>query len=433
MQEYEYEKEEEGITLGELFKVIFKRVWILVAVTLAVAVIAIVAVALFINVNKKEYRLDYTLEFPGYENLRYPDGTAFRQQDLISLQTLNAIKTADEDFASIDTEKMAEQNDITIVSETTDSSGTRRTSGKYTITVKASYFSSEETATAFLKKIASIPVDYIQAVTENANYDFNLTAYGAVGIYETKIDYLAAQREYLKDKYSELIEKYGESYRYEGRSISDYAYAAALQFTDTAESDLRTDLELHGYVFDEETYQKTAELKIAALNKEKTENEALIAALNVRAAENDGLLAGNEAFAEEIVALATRNIKIDTELVTIQRTLDNLGEQDSTKFDEFLMGYYNSLKSATDTYHNVIQFIYEKETEVTFGTSKAVMQGGTNLIVAAVGGLVGGFVIACVIVCIIDLPKYLKAKKNAQNPQVTEEEKEEKEAPKQEE
>ena len=90
----EYEREEEGITLGELFRVIFKRVWVVVGVTLAITAIAVLIVALLINTSRKEYRLEYTIEFPGHENSRYPDGTAFRYQNLISLATLNAVKAS---------------------------------------------------------------------------------------------------------------------------------------------------------------------------------------------------------------------------------------------------------------------------------------------------------------------------------------------------
>ena len=99
----EYEREEEGITLGELFRVIFKRVWVVVGVTLAITAIAVLIVALLINTSRKEYRLEYTIEFPGHENSRYPDGTAFRYQNLLSLATLNAVKASDEAFASVDT------------------------------------------------------------------------------------------------------------------------------------------------------------------------------------------------------------------------------------------------------------------------------------------------------------------------------------------
>lgn len=415
----EYEREEEGITLGELFRVIFKRVWVVVGVTLAITAIAVLIVALLINTSRKEYRLEYTIEFPGHENSRYPDGTAFRYQNLISLATLNAVKASDEAFASVDTAKMSESNDITIVAETSEVSGVRKSTGNYSFTVKASYFPSAEVATSFLRKLAAVPVDYIQTVLKNANYDFNLNAYDSVSTYEAKIDYLSAQCEYLQDKYSELMVKYGESYRFEGRSISDYASAAALQFSKTAEQTLRTDLELNGYVYDKDAYKSTADLQIRALQKEKEENVKIIAALREEC-EQTANLSQTEALSKEIVALTTRNIKIETELETINTTLANLESQDNTPFDRRLTAYYNNLKTATETLHSVISFVYNEESEVTFDTSKVVVQGDTSLILAGVGGLFGGFIVACAIVCIIDLPKYFKAKKSARQTPVQE-------------
>ena len=53
----EYEREEEGITLGELFRVIFKRVWVVVGVTLAITAIAVLIVALLIK-DRKSTRLN---------------------------------------------------------------------------------------------------------------------------------------------------------------------------------------------------------------------------------------------------------------------------------------------------------------------------------------------------------------------------------------
>lgn len=419
----DYEKEEEGISFGELFRVIFKRGWILAVVTLAVTVIAIVSVAFFVNSNKKEYRIDYSMTFPGYENLRYPDGTAFRHQEIISLETLNAVKNSDEAFSSVDTEKMSEQNDIMIISQTTEVSGSRIPTGNYTLTVKASYFSSAEAASSFLRKLAYVPVDYIQSVVENASYDFNLTAYNSVTTYESKIEYLAAQREFLADKYSELIIKYGESYRYEGRSISEYSASASLQFAKTAEKMLLTELDVNGYVYDKDSFKATAALQTAALQREKTENEKTLTALRAELAETPTLAEGK--LGDEVASLLKRNVQIDTELETIRKTLENLGDKDSTAFDTRLTGYYNNLKSATETYHKVVAFIYDRESDVIFDTNKAIVQGGTSLILAAVGGLVGGFILACVIVCAIDLPKYFRAKKNGEQPQEDEKTEEE--------
>ena len=45
---------EEGITVGELFRVIFRRVWILLGGTLACAALIVLVVALFVNGANKE-------------------------------------------------------------------------------------------------------------------------------------------------------------------------------------------------------------------------------------------------------------------------------------------------------------------------------------------------------------------------------------------
>ena len=60
--------EERSISLSELVKIIFKRVWWVVGVTLAVMLIFIFAVQFWLNRQNQTYTVNYTLEFPCIED-----------------------------------------------------------------------------------------------------------------------------------------------------------------------------------------------------------------------------------------------------------------------------------------------------------------------------------------------------------------------------
>ncbi|MGN0818570.1 MAG: hypothetical protein ACI4L9_06330, partial [Candidatus Coproplasma sp.] len=94
MDEMEEMEEERGISIGEIFKVIFKRAWWVLGVTVAFLLAFVLVVQLWYNHSKSAYNLQYTIEYPDSDTGLYPDGTAFRLSDVISLKTLNQIKAS---------------------------------------------------------------------------------------------------------------------------------------------------------------------------------------------------------------------------------------------------------------------------------------------------------------------------------------------------
>lgn len=80
--------------------------------------------------------------------LEYPDNTRHNFRDMISLENLNSIKEANEDFASVNVDAMRKNGDISISQNKGDSGVT------YTVRVKADYFRSADVASAFIHEIA---------------------------------------------------------------------------------------------------------------------------------------------------------------------------------------------------------------------------------------------------------------------------------------
>ena len=95
---------EDGLSLGELFRVIFRRGWLVLVITVAVTIVGALAVALIINPMQTQYSLTFSYNYPNSSSQRYPDGTSFVYRDIVSQSSLETAKASDEAFAGVDIE-----------------------------------------------------------------------------------------------------------------------------------------------------------------------------------------------------------------------------------------------------------------------------------------------------------------------------------------
>ena len=136
--------EERSISLSELVKIIFKRVWWVVGVTLAVMLVFIFAVQFWLNRQNQTYTVNYTLEFPGIEDSAYPDGSTVRFSSVVSRSTLEEIVAANPSLSGIDVGAMVDSDDIEFTQSVVpaDSSASGVAERHFTITVAVRYFTS---------------------------------------------------------------------------------------------------------------------------------------------------------------------------------------------------------------------------------------------------------------------------------------------------
>ena len=339
---------EDGLSLGELFRVIFRRGWLVLVITVAVTIVGALAVALIINPMQTQYSMTFSYNYPNSSSQRYPDGTSFVYRDIVSQSSLETAKASDEAFAGVDIEGMYEDDGISITALTeTDADGVTVETGEYTMNVGGSYFDSSQQATQFLRTLANGPINYINSVVGNIDYAVNLTAYETSNDYETRIDYLSAQRNYLLGRYDDLIAIYGDDYVVTVNNDSgDPDSLSALRsqvnrcFRTEDETDLRNDLTINGYVMDKPEYIARARVQLYTLTREKRENAATIAALEQELQTlvgiyGDTAMTQYETFNEQIVNLTVRNAQIDSErqqyinnlniIQNLINTLDNNG------------------------------------------------------------------------------------------------------------
>lgn len=412
------EEEQQGLSICEIFKVIFKRIWWVVAVTAAVTIIAVLFMQLIYNRNKVAYNVSYELAYPGSGSNLYPDGTDFRLHDIVSFSTLEQIKSSDEEkFGSIDIESMAADDDISIA-KVPASNG----EGEYLkITVVAKYFKNKTQAVDFIRALVDNPVNKINDMVQTAEYGSNLSAFDNADTYEQKIAYLDEQKRYLLGMYDALIGGNNEYLYYvvNDNSLNDYRLRVEKAYTEQDKQAISSDLQVNQYVFAAEKYKIWAESRIAALEKEREENETRITALVEARAE---LLGGEnssssintvESFNAEIIKLVNANSNIDIEIEKINNALDYINraekpEQDA--FDAKLAAVRANLAKEIETLKTVRSAFYEEKSQVYYKSNKIVASGGINILLAAVIGAIAGFAIVAIVICIIDLPKYKREK-----------------------
>lgn len=425
--------EEYGITLGEICRIIFRRVWWVIGVTAAFLLITVLLVQFWYNPNNRQYTVSYNIRFPDSSSGLYPDGTPLRVTDSVLLGSLTEIKSGTysegeenaPDFSDIDIEDMVENDAISLTAVTTETSdsGESGWSG-YRLTVSYKYFKDSAQAVAFIKKIAEYPIDKAQYIVENALYNYNLTQYDVGTTYEAKIAALINQKNYVMSIYDFIKNNYGETYRPLGASdktITDYINEASTIFDSRIQSAYYNTVTANYYVWDTETYKLTANASIEATRIEIANNEAIVSALEEKIAEldkNGTAFDQIEAYHEKIASYVERNTQLETSIKTTEETLakieiyenDPQAVEDKAEFDAQLDSTRAQLATLTETAKSLRIATYQNESMVLYVNNMIETEGGINILVAAVVGAVLGFIIVSVVILIKDMPEYKRRK-----------------------
>lgn len=416
-------EEEKGLSFVDILKIILKRVWWVVGAAALCVVIAVLVVQFWYNRKSRFYTVSYELVYPESESGKYPDNSYLLASEFVSASTLGKIKESDKDkFGSIDIDDMLENDKISITEQVTKDT-TDVIKRKYTLNVTAKYFSSKEQAREFIRKIAAYPVDRINTTVAAKEYGTYFRVYDEADTYEGKIEALVAQKSYLEKAY-DALKNYGNEAAVGSASLHNV-------FTETQQKALLSRLSVNGYVIDIDAYKANAEVRKAELNQKIADNEARIEALE-GASDDKTEPAVASAFAAGyagesgddkiiisnlILSLKDETAQMKIEQDEIDRTLGKIEKYTQEGSDEYkawkafeaqLDGYRESLVKATGELKKVNVSIYESNSQVIFNTNKIALEGGLNIVLAAVIGLIGGLLVASLVVCIIDAPKYKK-------------------------
>jgi hypothetical protein len=331
------------------------------------------------------------------------------------------VKENGDKYSDIDISAMVEKDDITITLTTDEDTE----ESYYSFEVKSKYFKNSAQAKSFIRDVIEHPKNKINSMVAQLKYDSYLSDYAEAKTYSDKLSYLANQRSYMLGLYDELINLYTQYYIVSEKSLNDYRIALNKIFDQEDQTAAQNEVSQKYLVIDTERYKTNTVSEKALLERQYAYNEERLEALRTeRKALLDAVKVDNTnsttsvyttPYDEEIAKLVISQRNIKEQIDQINKTLDAMSSADYAQqisdFNATLDAYYNQLLEQATVIKNVRIAVYSEKTEVVYKTNTISLEGGMNIIVAAVIGLVVGFIIAGVIICSLDMPKYLKERK----------------------
>lgn len=441
------DEREGGITFSDVLRVIGKRiVWIL-AISVVFALIVGLVVQFAINPRKQIYEMTFMIEYPGDEDLKYPDGvTDFRYESMIYAENLEAVKKSKADYSNIDTAKMTANRAISIEQASRGEGEFERDLGIYTVKVKGFYFKNSEQAASFLRDVFQNSLSKVTTMVSDMDFGSTLATFNSLNDYSARIAVLKSQQNYLLgmyDKYSDFgrfiyndntgTSKSLSLFRAECSVALDGGNAEALHL-----STLERELSNNRYRLSETTADKIASenavnAQIEAMRIERDTNTLKISMLEneiqkiislSNSISGDKFDYGSEAFQpfnSQITSLTIRNAEIEKETELLCESIGWKYEngvvtksevvfKDDAEFKANLNKLYKVMEEQTNACKKVIVALFAEESEIIAEQEAVSVSGGSSLIMLTGVGFVGAFCVATIVFFCVDRHKQKVAK-----------------------
>lgn len=439
---------ENALTIGEVCRIVWKRILYVLAASVLVAVVALLVFMFAINPSKVSYSGEFFVTYPSKDTQKYPDGSPLFYHDIISKSSLEAVVSSDGQLKGVNVGKLLEEEGISFTAELDGETGLY--TGKYSIAVKGSYFSDYEQAKLFVTAISQAFVTRINTQAEAVDYKVDSELFVGMS-YEMQLKSLAEQKAKLLAELDKWITIYHESYKVNGKTLKNYRVEIEAVYGGNIRKTLEVEWDRCGYVPVAETQARVEQLKaqieyndkqIAALedainnlglNDTQTPPASNASAVSMLAAgdskdtdDPSQWVISIESASDLLQTLAkfvTQNeqLKYQSELLA----KDNYKESVEA-FEKSLHEQYEQLSEKADTLAEVTRQIYKDNSRVLASEQVLKQSGSTSIVLVAAAGFVLAFVVAAVVVFCIDAPKYKANKlKKAEEPAPVEEKPEE--------
>ncbi len=398
--------QEEGLTFGEIFRMVKKHLWIVLLSCVAFTVACVLLLALLINPMMTSYSISFRIIFPTQDQAIYPDGSPFFYQDIVSKNYLLELKNIP-DFADVDVDRMVRENGASVTVAKTEE-GVSVAEGPYTLTFEGSYFDGSEQANSFLHQLANHTREQIQKNhNEEVSYALDENTFNKAS-FDERISLLDRQRDTLLSQYEFWIENYSEAYRVtigdKKNTLGDLRTEVAILFGQGIRSGLESEIETRGYAFvgegaAYESFTAYKESLIREYQLNKLELEALQSVIN---GGKEGTLPER---ATELIARNTRIqqwLGLDENGKELEAGNPTLTEKTNEAFAKRLTAEYDKVKAASDKLTEALGSIYQQGTQVLFEEQTVEASGGVSAWLGGALALIGSFAIACVIVCSVE-------------------------------
>ena len=414
--------DENGISILDLFKVMYGRKLTILIATVLTVIVAVLAVTFGYNKSNSTYVSNFSYNNSEINSGKYVDGSSFDYRALASLEVLNAVKATDSIYASIDVDKMYEKGDIDVQINYDKNDLKDNYNVYYRIAIKKKYFKNEFLAKQFISALTEYPVNRTKTIAQNLNYNSNLTSFSKTTTYESKLLFLQAQLELLDESYASMVEQFGDNI-INDKKLSTYKNELDLYFEDNSIDTLKNELKSKCYVYiTDDTINnlktiKTNYLLEAQIKTIEDQIKRLLDAVkesNVSINQLD-LNVYNEKLLEINMEIADKKIELDY----IEGELANAESTDETylaskqKFENKLNAMFEQMTEFTSIYKNNYNKAISNNVYVYY-TNTAIIkeEQGFSVLVTVIISIFGGLIIAGVANLIIDHKKITAKNQN---------------------
>lgn len=431
----ENEREEGGISVGDIFRIIFSQKWLALAIAVVVTVVGVLWLYI-INKSNKEYTVEFSVELPEANNTdsyySYPDGSKFYYVDYVSLDVLNKIKASNETFSEIDVDKMLKGGNISfkenievLESHMVDDKEVVKLRRTFDITINATAFKNSDIARSFMTELVRYPTRLYSDIKIDYNIYLNKEDFEKALTYDTQINYIQSQINYLNQRYNSLANVTDEAGELVESKLQKFnAWVERLDL-----DSLRTEAKAQYYLKDWKVSIAKYENELELLKKDLKDYEDILK--SVKDSVDGNSLASDAASTiaqwQEKVTECERTINTYNEY--IEAYYDANGKENNAhiaatkEYEAKLQQVYNELTGPggfIETFTNLSKEVQEKEATVSYITPNYISftDDRIGLLNSILISLAIGIVVAMIISFIVGLivnKKKAKAAKAAAN------------------
>lgn len=404
--------EDEGVTLGQIFRAMFHNKIRLLIVGITTLIVVFIFITLGYNKNSKTYVAKFKYSDINISNGHYLDGSPFNTLDLVNL--LEDVKKSNEaKYSDVDVDKIAVHNAMTITEEITvnkaddEKEETEYITSHYTLTFAAKYFPDYNTAKSFITDLINYPIVKSNSMVSEIVFDENLTLFDSSNIYATQINYLTNQKNMILAGYELLISTYGDLV-IDGKKMSSRVSEINLYFNNNQLAMLNDEVQQNGYIKDLEAYRNNLETKKYNLTLELTSNKTKLDqliddrnSLIEKATTTSSLQTLDlSTYNNAIITLTQRNVDINQEIEVIDRYLNSsetYTPELKANFEARLTSFRTKLAELTTDYKNCYLKAIENYNVYYNDASNVVSTGGLSITVSFALSVLAGLVVACIV------------------------------------
>lgn len=390
------EENEEGISLSEVFKILWRNK-LLVVISSGMVLIGMLSFIIFwYNPTYISYETKVSYRWPGLENDSYIGMEGFNYSDVLSISILNEIKESNSLFKDVSTSSLVEEGGVSILKE----------NEWYIVQVRKKFFDSDLAAVAFLNEIVRYPYQRALELASNISLSVNMNSYQNSKKLTKKIDYLENQLDSIHTGYTRLIEVFGDV-RTQDYSLSHYQGNVKVFRENYLINEIRYLIYQNIYMTKEE--YSSAQQEKEALNMElsllQKRKETLYNSIkNIYSSTNNTAYidAAITKYLDSLHALDVRIMAVEENLWVINQALEGkYNEQSSELFIENLDLYASQVRQMTQILEQNIEEILHRNISVQYQNSTRIKKVGNisfpmslilSLFVALIVGMTIGIV-----------------------------------------